>query len=536
MREAPPPQFWGAGFQRVPVGARQAAPSVPFRLPRIGAGGLLLLLLLAFASPAHARPQVLVIFADHLTLSDISRPGLPHLAGMRRALLSPGLAHPPGAALNVYAALGAGDSVGVGDKSEGRMAGALRLAGVKTALIGDADGDDTGPYRPVQLFLPTLEIISGGGAAADPLACGGRRDDPARLWAATQAALAQADLAAVHFGDFARIERENQRGFLLPGAYTQHRNAALAALDAYVGRVMDGFSGPVYVVVPTPPLLPGGGWNSLTPLLTRRAGPASSLTSDTTQTPGLTAARDIAPAILTDLAVPVPYQMTGAPLRPVTVPEAALERLDRLVRLNQDAQNAIFWAVGLVAAAIVFSGLCLYRTGRLTGRAQTLARYGLRVLSAWPLALLLSPLLGPRTVAAYLAEIAGLVCLLALLPSPTAIFSVTALALLGDGVTGTRLVSNSALSEYALSGIRFYGIGNEYMGVLIGGALLASPFFGPKPPRPNSGEPTEKRAQQRRRAQQGQRAQQAAPLRVLFRFLFRLPRIGAGGPSFGSPW
>jgi len=463
--------------------AQQAAPlrvlfQVLFRLPHYWGRGGGFLLLFTFVQPIQARPQALVILADHLTLADVSRPDLPNFARMRRegmlALMSPGLAKKPDPVAAAYAALGAGDSIGVGDKSQGLMADALRRAGVRAALIGNADGDDTGEYRPALLLLPTPDSVSGSGTVADPLVPGGRREDPARLWGATQKAFQRADLVVVDFGDFERAERENKRGFLLPSAYKQHRTRAVTALDNYLGRVMDGFHGPIYVVVPAPPLLPDGSWNSLTPFFAFNRGPPGALSSDTTQTPGLVAVRDLAPTLLSVQQVPAPLQMTGAPVRPATVTAAALIRLDRLVRLNQEAQNAIFWAVGLVAGTIVFSGLGLYLTGRMTGRLGQAARYGLRILSAWPLALLLAPLAGPRAVNEYLLEIAAVVGLLALLPSPTVIFSITALALVGDGLTGTHLISNSALSEYALSGIRFYGIGNEYMGVLIGGAMLAS--------------------------------------------------------------
>ena len=448
--------------------------SNPIRFPHYwGLGGLLFLLL---ALPLQARPQALVILADHLTLSDVMRPDLPNFVRMRRegrlALLSPGLAKKPDSVAAAYVSLGAGDSVGVGDKSQGLMDASLRQAGIRTALLGDADGDDTGPYRPALLFLPLPDVASDDGTVADPLVPGGKREDPARLWAATQTALKSCDLVTVCFGDFDRAECENRRGFLLPTVYRKHRERALSALDRYLGLVIDGFHGPVYVVVPTPALLPDGSWNSLTPFLALNTGTSNSLTSDTTQTPGLVAARDLAPTLLSVLQVSIPLQMTGAPVHSASVPPAALAGLDRLVRLNQEAQDAIFWAVGLVAGTIVFSGLTLYLSGRMTGRAGSLARYGLRVLSAWPLALLLAPLAGPRTVSQYLLEIAAAVGLLALLPSPAVLFSVTALVLSLDGLTGTPLVSNSALSEYALSGIRFYGIGNEYMGVLIGGALL----------------------------------------------------------------
>ena len=80
-----------------------------------GRAGFLFLLLISFLQPLQARPQVLVILADHLTLADVTRPNLPNLARLRRegslALMSPGLAGKPDGVANVYATLGAGDTV-----------------------------------------------------------------------------------------------------------------------------------------------------------------------------------------------------------------------------------------------------------------------------------------------------------------------------------------------------------------------------------------------------------------------------------------
>ena len=96
------------------------------------------------------------------------------------ALMSPGLAQKPDPVANVYATLGAGDTVRVGDVSQGRMADALRRAGVRTALIGDADGDDTGPYRPARLFLPAPDVVSDGdGSRPDRAGRQTRRPDEA---------------------------------------------------------------------------------------------------------------------------------------------------------------------------------------------------------------------------------------------------------------------------------------------------------------------------------------------------------------------
>jgi hypothetical protein len=461
--------------------------------PKAGVGAVFLLLLLFLAFPAFARPQVLVVIADHLTLTDVMQPGLPNLTRLRTdgqtALMSPGLAQGKDPIDNVYAALGAGDSIQAGNVSQGRMAAVLRQTGIRTALIGDADGDDTGAYRPATLLLPFADEIDSGsrdGTAADQISCGGRRVDPAKLWAQTQRAFGHSDLVVVHDGDFARVERENQRGWLLPSAYRQHRQQALTDLDEYLGFVLKQAPSvadaewQLFLVVPTAPSV-GDRWDQLTPFFRfsgARRKTSGELWSETTQTPGLISTRDLAPTLLAVFGLPLPIQMTGAVLRSQKVASApewtTLRRLDRLTQLNQDAQDPLFWSLGFAAAAVIFAGLDLFLSGRMAawvvaGRG---ARYGLRLLSAWPLALLLAPLADPATLGVYFTWICCLTALLALLPTPSAIYALTATVLLIDGFTGTRLVSQSVLSAYALSGIRFYGIGNEYMGLLIGGTLL----------------------------------------------------------------
>ncbi len=425
-------------------------------LSSLGFQPVAFVLLFLFCLPLHARPHTLVVLADGLTLTDITRPDLTHLAALQQgsalALMSPGLAHKPDPVANVYATLGAGDSVRVGDVSQGRLAETLTHAGVRTALIGQG----IGPNSPARLILPDPAIAA-------------ETADPVRAAAAAQSALGTCGLVLVRFTDAGG-----------------GREALLHRLDAFFGRVLKTGQTNVFLVVPTPPLLPDGTWNRLTPFLAYHPltvpfgwysyayVPAAQ--SPTTQTYGLVASRDFAPTVLNVLAIPMPSQMTGAAIEPSggTAEEALprLQRLDRMVQLNQEAQLPVFWTVGLGASAIVFSTLALLLVGRMAGWVGWLSRYGMCVIASWPLALLLAPLWNPLTLHAYLAVILGTTALLALLPSPSVIFSLTALVLVGDGLTGTTLVSNSALSEYALSGIRFYGIGNEYMGVLIGGALL----------------------------------------------------------------
>jgi len=457
------------------------------------------LLCLPIAGKADTRPQVLVVIADHLTLTDVLRPGLPSLARLRlhgqMALMSPGLAQGQDPLLNVYATLGAGDAVHVGDRSQGLLGRTLSRAGVRTALLGTADSDETGTGRPAALLLPTPgDTFFNDGTQPDPLAPGGRRTDPQRLWQATQTALASHDFVVVHDGDFARTERT--KGSLLPMAYHQYRAQALLSLDAFLAPALAYAdthpSVSLLFVVPTAPFV-GTTWDSLTPFFCyASASPlAPVMQSATTQTWGLVAARDFAPTALALLHVPLPIQMTGAPMEAAigVTPNTVLPRLHRLdteTRLNQDAQTPFFWTVGLVGGMVLLLGIGLAfgNTNQAGHALRPMARFAVRGLSALPLALLLAPLVPTPALPALYATIAALILGLALLPTPAVILSVTALVLMADGLTGTTLVSQSLLSVYALSGIRFYGIGNEYMGVLLAGTLTlaGSAFFAARKP------------------------------------------------------
>ena len=403
--------------------------------------------------PCLARPQVLVVLADHLVLADMTRADTPNMARLweqgARGLMSPGLAHGSDPDVNVWATIGAGDSISPGDPSQGRLGSALMAAHQRSVLIGSADGDDTGPCRPGTLLLSAShETLVSDGTRTDPLAAGGVRIDPARLMSLTAQALSRNDLVVVQDGDFDRLERENSRGDLAPVAYRRLQQGALAGLDQYLGAASD-FAASKHIdllfVVPVPPLQ-SGKWDSLTPVLYLPGVQAPGLlSSDTTQTPGLVAARDVAPTLLAILNAPVPIQMTGAPFRVVHCRAGqgsdTLRRLDRMTRLNQEAQNPLFWGLGFLGAAILFAGLTLYLTGSTAERAgvRWTSMFGLRFLAAWPLALLFAPLSQPASLPVYFVWIVGLTLLVALLPSPWVIFGMTALVLIADSLLGTGL-------------------------------------------------------------------------------------------------
>ena len=444
---------------------------------------MFLLLGLFLPTAALAAPKALVLIGDHISYgdlkSDLPRTGAP-------GLMSEGMPSGVDPVATVYASFGAGDSIAVGNVSQGLLGRTLRAAGLRTAVIGDADGDDTGAYRPMSMMLPAPDLLLTGPAAgemSDPLSPGGAHADPARMADAASHALRSCDLVVVHDGDLLRLEREQVNGFLTKPAYRKHRLDALRnfrALASSLAAVADRGSAGFLLLVSSPPWSGPRRWDSLTPCaagglgVNRRA--FGVLTSATTHTPGLIAARDVAPAILAALRLAGPIQMTGAPLTVAGRDSRYdLSRLDRLTTLNQRVQTPFFWVVGFAGSGVAFASL-LFAARRRSQKGAVFPRwvaYALRAAVAWPLALMLAPVLGPHTVAGYLALIVAVMLVLALLPSPEIILAATAAAIVLDGLSGSKMIAQSVLSTYALAGIRFYGIGNEYMGMLIGGSLAA---------------------------------------------------------------
>jgi hypothetical protein len=225
----------------------------------------------------------------------------------------------------------------------------------------------------------------------------------------------------------------------------------------------------------TPEPLSAATWDELTPMVILGPGYGAgvTLTSATTRTRGLIALRDVAPTILDAVGAPVPESMTGAPAQQIHLEnrDAKLERMDNVSRLGELAIVPLSWFLGLSALLAIGGGVWLVLVAPV--RNGAFVTYLLRVVLCAPLSMLIAPCIPLNQLVSYVAALIAIDLTLALIQSTALILTVTAMTILVDGLTGTSLIASSVISGYWLSGIRFYGIGNEYMGVLIAMALLA---------------------------------------------------------------
>jgi len=157
--------------------------------------------------------------------------------------------------------------------------------------------------------------------------------------------------------------------------------------------------------------------------------------------------------------------------------------MERTLALAAQARGPVLRLfIGLLLAA-VFGLLGVVVFG---GRAPRWATRSVRALlvaaGSAPLVLLAEAMVGVRgTAASSILLIAGctVMALLAVRVLGSAMWSVvvlsgaTAVVIAADALTGGRLASTSLLGHSAVLGARYYGIGNELMGVLVGSAAVA---------------------------------------------------------------
>ncbi len=206
------------------------------------------------------------------------------------------------------------------------------------------------------------------------------------------------------------------------------------------------------------------------------------LTSPTTRRTGLVSLADVAPTILHLLGRDVPTSMRGRPMTVEPGPASATILVDLERDLLHAARSRSRLLRGMLVAAMLAAGIIALLLVRRR-RVPALFPVVLSAVSAAPLVLLLEPLLpGTASLPVTAPAVAGASLGLGVAArrwlgggrAPAALALIAALAVLADLAFGAPLAGRSPGSYLLAEGARFYGIGNEMMGVVIGGLLAGS--------------------------------------------------------------
>ncbi|MDO8588229.1 MAG: hypothetical protein Q7T82_14470 [Armatimonadota bacterium] len=372
----------------------------------------------------------------------------------------------------------------------GLLGDSLRRAGLVTACVGNSDAFRAPHREAAAICMDSAGIVDTGDVGRglvrrSPASPYGVETSVKALLRAFDRVAPRANLIIVDTGDFARADWYADN--CTEARAREMRRSAMLRVDRVIGellRRLDLRSSRIIFLSPGPSRWKPYEKRKLAPVVMAGEGIAHGLlVSGSTRRPGLITNTDLAPDILEYFRLPVPASAVGRPLTcaPRSDPAALLPALDSRLSLQND-RLALMRLAAIILTVAVILGTILRKRGAIAGRLALLPAL------AAPLMVLL-PAAGSYDATTSGAILAGAVVvvflLLALLRmrAVRALLSLSAIlcgAVVFDLTRGGAWLTDSPFSYSIAEAARFYGLGNEMMGSLIGaGAVVVFGVLGP---------------------------------------------------------
>lgn len=363
----------------------------------------------------------------------------------------------------------------------GSLGTAFFQAGVPIRALGNSDGEDLARWAAVVSMDQLGRVFTGeigkGELVKDPQYPFGVRTDYAKL--EKQILQAREPLVVVDLGDPYRYDRYQEH--LWPTQRKELGERIFAEARDFVQNVARGRSPETVFLVVSP--YPGeqvaaqGLW--LTPVFC--LGLAEGLLiSGTTRWPGLITNMDVAPTILELLGIAhdQPFIGRSATIQTISAPQARVQETGEQI-------VAVATRRGLVLRVVIIGQIVLYSCVLVSLIIHhllppKLVRFGQSLLILFllmPLVLLLWSagtwlVVGIILMAVILDQIIE-----DPLPKVGLISLATVVAIASDVLRGSWLMRFSYLGYDPIGGARFYGLGNEFMGIFVGATILSWAVF-----------------------------------------------------------
>ncbi len=384
------------------------------------------------------------------------------------------------------------------DISPGMLGRMLQENGVRTAVYGNSDQGRFFSRNAVAIAMNTDGWVESGDVGARTLT-----RDPSRPFGVTTNYAYIADrvreqtdgrsLIVVELGDGRRLE--SARTEILPGRYESLRKQMLSECGRFVAQLNDHLKANTdrYLLIFAVPTQGSDAFETgdrLTPIIFIGTDiPRGMLSSSTTKLPGVLTNIDLAPTILGFFGIKPDRSMLGSPVTAVSREDAVTTlQADnhRMIRTLRARIPVLYGYVACVALCVFLSIFAVLLQNRSTGHfgwilTPSFLRPALMSLMLAPATLWIEPALGifgtlPSALFMAGMTISASVALNKWVKDLRLIFAIIGLTnvavVTGDLLLGNTLLRRTILSYDPIAGIRFYGLGNECAGVLMGAALL----------------------------------------------------------------
>lgn len=369
----------------------------------------------------------------------------------------------------------------------GALGSALRASGIKTAVIGNSDMPGESHREAVAIAMDETGIVDYGDVDSPNLALSDQ-SSPYGVRANPDALLRgfyESRFIVINFGDtlradaFADLCTDEQAALI--------RNRAAGHLDEFLSRLiqrLDFGKDLLIVLAPSPRAVSDIEEERLAPIIIKGRGFGGGiLTSPSTRRAGIVTLSDIAPTILAFFGLEAAPGMVGRPI--ANLPRGGVRQalLTMNMRASSQAQQQPTMRGASVAQSVVVvlvTALILLNAGP---RLRIAGAWAALIPAALPLAMLYLPSFysGGLTGAVIwlillTAVIIGL-CVRGLSPPGRALAWLCAanvLSLAVDLLRGAPLIRSSIAGYNLVEGARYYGIGNELMGTMLGAMFVGT--------------------------------------------------------------
>lgn len=387
----------------------------------------------------------------------------------------------------------------------GELGEVLKRHGIGRVLLGNLDaGKET--YRPGAFITmdhdgrTPLGDVSDRTLRADDDMAYGVSTDYDYLLSRMEAGKKQAHLIVLELGDFYRLQllreemdpqlflqkkerimRDTAR-FMNQAVQRQQEGELIIFLSPMVNQKAveeDALMAPV-VLIP-PGSVSAQAVAGQAESLSLSEGETGVLYSPTTRREGIVANTDLAPTILNWLQLPIPDHMEGRVIQWQQHKQAIAEfweNWEQIYHVYQSRRDVLYNYIIFQVILLILATFILLKV--TWNQARTAIRIALLTLVLSPALFLLLPLIPYRLSAMEVLTVLGisafiLAILLQRLPWPlmfAAVAFINWMPVVLDVVFDLTLMKRSYLGYDPLIGARYYGIGNEYMGVVIGSVML----------------------------------------------------------------
>lgn len=368
--------------------------------------------------------------------------------------------------------------------SPGLMVKILHENGWKTFLVGNSDSINVKKRSGGLLIMDQFGLIDGGNINSSI----NERDEAfpyhyrfsvSKVFREVKSRVLPKNLILVEFGDFARLD--NYRDLISPNRFQKLKYETWLRFDQFIGEILKTWSpDQLGLVVVSPSVSKEALVNKdlLAPIVIRAMEyPAGLLSSGTTNWESLVANIDFLPTVLKLAHLQTNYFLVGRMMKTETAGEndhlIFLNRFyHRILAITQNQRSLLDCYLGLISSCWIAGLVGIYL------RKAFISNWLLTGVATVPLILLILPFFPdwfwqPGWLI-FFTVVGGLV--LSLVKNLNKRFLILTgflwTLLIWDQFTGWNLIRYSGLGYSAMAGARYYGMGNEYMGIFIAVSLL----------------------------------------------------------------